>query len=137
VRYDVEDELQPGSIKCRVQALEALAPAKIRIEDIMVNDIIAVCRSPGRCKDWRCIEMADAELLQIRNQHSSTIEGHAVAELQTVSSYWRRCAHVGRSFRSAAVSRANRALSATSSNVSSSFLCQLGYSSAVPGRLVG
>src|SRR5690606_16818626 len=115
--------------------LEAFTAAEVRVEGVVVGDVVAVGRTLRRGEDRRGVEVADAQPFQVGHDRRRLLEGHAVAKLQAVGGD--RWGHAGRSLLRAAVSWPKSALPLICSSGTSSLRCQLGYSSDVPGRLVG
>ncbi len=101
VGHDVEDEPEPGAAKCGRKPVEALAPAKRRIDLIVVDDVIAMSGAGRGGEDRRCVEMADAEIAQMRHDRDRRVEIRPVTELQAIGRRG-QFPHLGRSSRIAA-----------------------------------
>ncbi len=83
VRHNIKDQTQPGRLQGADQPLKTGPASDGGVNLVSIGDVITVRRIPGGSKYWRSIQMADAELLQIRHQTGGTIKGHAVTKLNT------------------------------------------------------
>src|ERR1700684_1994153 len=71
---EIKDQAEIVALQHRAQALESGLAAELGIELGMVDDVVAVGAALARLHEWRCVEMSDAERLQIGNNGGSGVE---------------------------------------------------------------
>ncbi len=90
VGHDVEQELQPVALQHVAEADEGLLAAELRVDLAVVDDVVAVHRARPRLVDRRGVDVADAELGEIRDDLGRVVEGEVLVELQPVGRPRRR-----------------------------------------------
>src|SRR5215472_14644409 len=81
---DVKDEAHPVPMQCIDKLAEPFLASELRIELIVVDDVIAMDRAWASRHDRRSVDMADPELGQIRDQLGGIVEREAAMELQPI-----------------------------------------------------
>ena len=66
------------------QMPEFLLCTELRIDLIVVDDVVSVLAAFARLQDGRRIKMSDTEFLKIRNQPAGMFKMEAVVELQSI-----------------------------------------------------
>src|SRR5262249_28419902 len=80
VRDDVEQHAEP----CRAEVAERPLPAERRRDAGRVGDVIAVCRPRRGLERGREVQVADAELAQVRDELAGGVESEGGPELEPV-----------------------------------------------------
>ncbi len=60
IGYEIQNETEIVGLESRTQPVEGVFTAKLRIERVVVNDVIAVRAAAPCFQEWRCIKMRDA-----------------------------------------------------------------------------
>ena len=81
---DVEDEAHPVPMQCIDELAESFLASELRIELVVVDDVIAMDRACASRHDRRSVDMADPELGQIGDQLGGIVEREAAMELQPI-----------------------------------------------------
>ena len=68
----------------RAQAREAVLAAELRIERVVIDDVVAVRAAGARLQKRRRVEMADAERLEIGHERGGLVEAEVRRELQAI-----------------------------------------------------
>src|SRR3954451_24687938 len=84
VGHEVEDEPDIMRLQRLLQPFEAIFAAEFRIELSMIDDVVAVGGAFARLHERRCVEMSDAERLQVWDNRRSRIETKIGRKLQAV-----------------------------------------------------
>ena len=84
VRHEIQDVSHAAIGKHRAQMIKRSLIADVRIDRVVINDVVAVGGSRTRLEPWRAIEMRYAERAQIGHQARSIVEREAAIELQPI-----------------------------------------------------
>ena len=82
VGHDIEHEAHAVLPQGLDQPAQRVLATQLRIEAVMVHDIVAMGRPGARCQQWRGIEMTNAQPIEIRHQRRGVIKGETLVELQ-------------------------------------------------------
>ena len=91
VGNDVENLPQTVRLEGRHEFLVALFSANFRIEDAVIDDVVAVGAPGTRPEVRRSIAVADPELGQIGDQLGRLGEGEIAVELKAIRGAWYHC----------------------------------------------
>ena len=72
---------------------ESLVAAELRVEPVVVDDVVAVRAAGPRLEEGRGVEMRDAELLEVGRQRGGVVEAEGLGELQPVGGERHRGRH--------------------------------------------
>ncbi len=84
VRHEIEDVPHAVARAARRQALEVRGAADLRVERVVVDDVVAVRAAGARAKVRRAVQVADAERGQVGHERGGIGEGEAGVELQAI-----------------------------------------------------
>ena len=74
VRHEIKNEAHVGARQRCGEPRESFLAAKLGIEHVVVDDVVAVRRAGACLQERRRVEMADAERLQIRHDRGGFVE---------------------------------------------------------------
>jgi hypothetical protein len=74
VGHEVEDQADIMRLERLAQAKKPGFAPKLGIKLVMVDDVVAMRAAGARLREWRRIEVADAERLQIRHDLRCGVE---------------------------------------------------------------
>jgi len=85
VWHRVEDEPHAGPVQFGHQSAEILLRAQLRVDGIVVNDVVAVDAAGARSQDRRSVAMGHAQRLQVGNQAARMLEAEVTMKLKAIS----------------------------------------------------
>jgi len=84
VRHEIEDETQPVHCERAAKAGEAVVVADLRIEAVIIDDVVAMRAASARLEKRRGVDVADTERCKIGRERGSVVEGEIAVELEPV-----------------------------------------------------
>ena len=100
IRHDVEDVAHAMRAQLRHEPIEILTTADLRIEGVVIDDVIAVCTACARAEIGRAVDVTDTQGGEVGDDRRQVVEGEAGIELHAVGgarnppSYYRSRSHV-------------------------------------------
>ena len=85
VGYEIEDEPHLGLAQGCAEVVERLLATQLRIELVVVADVVAVLAARRGTEGGRGVHIGDAEASEVIHQVGRLREGEAGGKLQTVS----------------------------------------------------
>src|SRR5438270_13262229 len=79
-------------LQCRDKRAEFRLATDLRVEPVVIDDVVAMRRSRPRFHQWRRVDVADPELRKIGDERGGIAEREALVKLQPVGGAddWRR-----------------------------------------------
>ncbi len=77
----------PWACKCRDEGFEIGIGAKLRVERVVVDDVIPVSASGGGFEVRGGVDVGDAEVVQVRDDGRGVLEGEGFVELKPVGGF--------------------------------------------------
>ena len=84
VRHDIEDEPHALRLQGGGERSKFALRADLRVQPVVIDDVVAMSRAGARFHQRRGIDVADAEPREIGNQRGGVAEGEALVKLQPV-----------------------------------------------------
>src|SRR4051812_25420640 len=85
---DVDNQSKPAIMQRRYQGIELGPRPNLRIECVLINDVIAVIAPRNRRKDGRRVEMTYAKIGEVRDQRRRIRKPEASVKLHAVGCPW-------------------------------------------------
>ncbi|MNH03433.1 hypothetical protein D3C79_626960 [compost metagenome] len=138
VGHGVEDQPHAVLAQGADQALQRRLAAQLRVDLGRVDHVVAVARAGAGLEDRRGVQVADAQLGEIRHQRYCLVEGEVTVKLQAQCRGQRlhrsRSQACSRAWASSSRRRAASSSSSSSATGRAKRRRQLGWPSVVPGR---
>src|SRR6516162_7907468 len=93
VRNKIENEAHASAGQSCVEPGESGFPAQLRTKRCVIDHVVAVVAACAGLKEWRCVDVTDAEGGEIGNQLSAIVESELVCQLQPVGRERQRWRH--------------------------------------------
>ena len=149
VRHHVQDLAHAVRLERVDERFEVLAASDLRVERVVVDDVVAVLAARARLEVRRAVDVADAQAGEVGHELCRLVEAEIAVELQAIGCAWNDRAHTlpraplaaaarrarPRACARASVSAVKRGSSGQSSSESVSFRHQFGCWSVVPGEV--
>jgi hypothetical protein len=84
IRHEVNDLAEPRRMQRGHERIIVLTRADLRVQFVVIADVIAVQAPRAGAEKRRRIDMADAQITQIGHQITSLQEGEVLVELKAV-----------------------------------------------------
>src|SRR5438128_731563 len=88
IRHDVDHQRHSMLLQHLHQRVEILLGTDIRIERIVVDDVVAMRTAGTRLQKRRCVQMADAESCEIRHDRPRCAKVEISVELDSIRGAW-------------------------------------------------